>query len=218
MAQNADVNGPRSGAPRFKALWPTQLMTHTLPGADAANPVLAAMIETMDTQAKDLTTDYLSGNLFESPHPALQWLRGCVDRAVMDFARNLGIDYQPKWQVQAWPNVNRFGDYHNLHNHPHSWLSGTYYVQMPEPDGASGARGDLNPNAISFFDPRGQANMMAVRGDGEVDPEHRVVPAPGDLLVWPSFLHHLVHPNLSRTPRISISFNVVLRWSDDYLP
>jgi hypothetical protein len=27
-----------------------------------------------------------------------------------------------------------------------------------------------------------------------------------------------VHPNLSAEPRVSISFNVVLKWSHDYLP
>ncbi|MGF1610571.1 MAG: putative 2OG-Fe(II) oxygenase [Kiloniellales bacterium] len=43
-------------------------------------------------------------------------------------------------------------------------------------------------------------------------------PSPGLLLLWPAFLFHFVHPNLSREPRISISFNVVLKWSDDYLP
>ena len=38
------------------------------------------------------------------------------------------------------------------------------------------------------------------------------------ILMWPSFLHHLVHPNLARQKRISISFNLVLKWSEDYLP
>jgi hypothetical protein len=27
-----------------------------------------------------------------------------------------------------------------------------------------------------------------------------------------------VHPNLSKEPRLSVSFNVMLQWSDDYLP
>ena len=31
-------------------------------------------------------------------------------------------------------------------------------------------------------------------------------------------LADLVHPNLAPEPRVSISFNLVLRWSDDYLP
>jgi hypothetical protein len=31
-------------------------------------------------------------------------------------------------------------------------------------------------------------------------------------------LMHFVHPNLSDDIRISISFNIILKWSDDYLP
>ena len=48
--------------------------------------------------------------------------------------------------------------------------------------------------------------------------EHRVQPAPGTILMWPAFLHHLVHSNLSQTPRISISFNIVLKQSSAHLP
>ena len=105
-----------------------------------------------------------------------------------------------------------------LHNHPHSWLSGTYYVNVPDQSDAETYRSDLNPGAISFFDPRGQANMNAIRGDGQVDPEHRILPTGGDLLLWPAFLHHLVHPNMAEVPRISVSFNVVLKWKPEYMP
>jgi hypothetical protein len=60
--------------------------------------------------------------------------------------------------------------------------------------------------------------MTAIKADGQVDPEHRIQPRSGDILLWPAFVHHLVHPNLSQDHRISVSFNVVLRWSDTYLP
>ncbi|MDH3667590.1 MAG: TIGR02466 family protein [Paracoccaceae bacterium] len=204
--------------PEFTALWPTTLMRHALPGAEAANPVLAELIEGMDAAQHDMTADYLAGDLFDHPHPALGWLKSCLDRAVLDYARHAGIDYDLEWRLQAWPNLNRFGDYHNLHNHPHSWLSGTYYVQMPGGTAREGGRSDRDPNAISFFDPRPQANMLAIKGDPQVDPEHRLLPRPGEVLIWPAFLHHAVHVNLSQEPRISISFNVVLRWKDTYLP
>jgi uncharacterized protein (TIGR02466 family) len=205
-------------SPEFTALWPTTLMRHTLPGADAANPILAQLIEEMDGQSADMTADYLGGDLFAHPHPALGWLKSCLDRAVLDYARHIGIAYDLDWCLQAWPNVNRFGDYHNLHNHPHSWASGTYYVRVPSGEAPAGGRSDRDPNAISFFDPRPQANMLAIRSDPQVDPEHRLLSKAGEVLLWPAFLHHLVHVNLSQEARISISFNVVLRWRDEYLP
>lgn len=208
-------------APQFHSLWPTLLMRHSLPGAEQANPLLAQLIEQMDAAQADLTVDYLGQDFLRTEHPATQWLKSCFDRAVKDYAQQAGVDYELEWSLQAWPNFNRFGDYHNLHNHPHSWLSGTYYVAVPEGDDAAAeapGRADRTPNAISFFDPRPQANMNAIRGDGQVDPEFRIQPKPGELLLWPAFLHHLVHPNLSRSARISVSFNVVLRMRAEYLP
>lgn len=202
----------------FRQLWPTTLLVDSLPGSSDANTLLSEMILDMDAKAQDMTTDYLSGNLFDVHHPVVTWLRDCVNISVQQYAREAGIDYQMDWHIQAWPNVNRFGDYHNLHNHPHSWLSGTYYVQVPSGEPKVKGRSDLNPGAISFFDPRAQANMLAVKGDGQVEAEHRVMPEPGMILIWPAFVHHLVHPNLFEEPRISISFNVVLNWRDEYIP
>ena len=204
--------------PEFLALWPTQMMKITLPGSDQANPLLGQFLQDLDQQSEQMTTDYLSTNLFDQGHPALQWLHQSCQRAVVDYAQALGIDYSVDFLIQAWANINRMGDYHNLHNHPHAWLSGTYYVAIPEFDSLPPGRDDRTPNCISFYDPRPQANMNAIRGDGQVDPEHRVQPTPGLLILWPAFVHHLVHPNLSHEPRISVSFNVVLRWKEDYLP
>jgi hypothetical protein len=53
--------------------------------------------------------------------------------------------------------------------------------------------------------------MNAIRGDPYIDPEHTVEPQSGQILLWPAFLTHFVHPNPSETPRISISFNVMLK-------
>ena len=62
-----------------------------------------------------------------------------------------------------------------------------------------------------------QANMGAVRGDCQFDRELRRLPDAGELFLWPAFLHHLLHPNLVDVPRLSISFNVVLRYKANYL-
>ena len=90
---------------------------------DQADPVLADYIEKLDLQKAQMTTDYLSDDLFDDQHPAIQWLKQSVQRAVVDYAQHLGIDYSVDFAIQAWANVNQMGDYHNLHNHPHAWLS-----------------------------------------------------------------------------------------------
>ena len=183
------TTGPtKDGAPQFTQLWPTQFMSLRLPRNESADPVLTVFLLTQNIQNDDMTVDYKSGNIFVTDHPALIWLRQYCDRAVLDYAREAGIDYNLEWVLQGWATVNIKGDYHNLHNYPHSWLSGTYYISVPDQSDAEIFRSDLNPSAISFFDPRPQANMNSIRNDGQVDPEHRPMPNARDLFLWPAFL------------------------------
>ena len=209
---------PRPDSHGFLSLWPTTVLQRHLPSAEVANQALSALILERDAANRAMTVSYRAGNLFEETHPAIAWLRDCTNRTVVDYLRHAGIDYDVKWGLQAWANVNRFGDYHDPHNHPHCYLSGTYYVAVPTDTDAPDTRGDGRPGQISFYDPRAAANMGAIRGDAHIEAEHTVLPVPGMILLWPAHVMHFVHPNLSRHPRISISFNVVLKWSDAYLP
>lgn len=202
----------------FVNLWPTILLKRVLPDADSANAELGRLIEDLDERHRNLTTDYRSDNLFTMDNAAAAWLRECVNITVADYFRHLGMNYDIRWSLQAWANVNRFGDYHDYHNHPHAYLSGTYYVRVPEDREKLETRGDLRPGRITLYDPRACANMTAIKGDPYVEPEYTIAPQPGLILLWPAFLNHFVHPNLSKQPRLSVSFNVMLKWSDDYLP
>ena len=202
----------------FTKLWPTLFLQRVLPQHEEVNRHLLAYITAQSDRQNDLTTDYLQQDFFNGQDPAVEWLKACVNKTVIDYLKQQGLDYSINWSLQAWANINQPGDYHSLHNHPHSYLSGTYYVCVPPQTLAPKQRNDLNPAAISFFDPRPQANMNAIAGDYQVEAEHRVDPADGMLLLWPSFLHHLVHPNMSAQARVSVSFNVLLKWSDEFIP
>ena len=129
----------------FETLWPTVFLRRALPGHEIANQALAAYILDLDRKNKDLTTDYLGGNLMADEHPTVAWLRECVNRTVADYFRQLGMDYQIDWSLHGWANVNRLGDYHDPHNHPHSYLSGTYYVQVPTDRAPLQSRKDARP-------------------------------------------------------------------------
>jgi len=209
---------PVPGADGFVSLWPTLVMRRSLPGHEHANVALARLIEQMQADNPALTTDYRAQDFLALAHPGPEWLKKCVDVSVRDYLRRQGMDYAPGWHSHGWVNVNALGDYHDPHNHPHAYLSGTYYVRVPRDRATAVNRRDVRPGCITLYDPRGAVNMTAVRGDWNVDPEYTVEPEPGMILLWPAFLMHFVHPNLSATPRLSVSFNVMLERPGGHLP
>lgn len=206
---------PESG---LTSLWPTVIVERIIPGHEAANRALRHLIERLDRDHRNLTTDYRSANLLTVEDPAVAWLKECINFTVQDYFRRMGMNYSIAWTVQAWANINRFGDYHDSHNHPHAYLSGTYYVSIPTTVEPLETRDDIRPGRLTLYDPRGPVNMTAIKGDPYIESEYTVDPQPGMILLWPAFVSHYVHPNLSKEHRISVSFNVMLKWSDDYLP
>ncbi|MCG8357636.1 MAG: 2OG-Fe(II) oxygenase family protein [Kiloniellales bacterium] len=212
------MSDPSSNKDGFHALWPTTLLRRRLPGAANANKELLRLIRALEADHAALTTDYRSDNLLVLDNPAVGWLKDCINKTVIDYLRHQGLDYPVNWSLHGWANINRLGDYHDPHNHPHAYLSGTYYVAVPQARAALKSRADVRPGCITFYDPRGATNMGAIRGDGEIEAEYTVRPEPGLILLWPAFLKHFVHPNLSDEERVSISFNAMLKWSDAYLP
>lgn len=202
----------------FRLLWPVLFLERSLPGHEYANIELERLVLELESGNEQLTTDYRADNVLAMDNPAVEWLRKCVDKTARDYCRRAGMDYDIRWSLQGWANVNRLGDYHDPHNHPYAYLSGTYYVRVPESRAALRNRSDVRPGCVTFYDPRGAVNMTAIKNDPQIDPELTISPAPGTILMWPAFLMHFVHPNLSQEPRISISFNVVVRNPTDYLP
>lgn len=202
----------------FESLWPTIVVKRTIPGHESANEALLAVIDKLETANAALTTDYRDGDLLALDDPATKWLAQCINVTVRNYFAHLAMDYDIRWSVHGWANVNRFGDYHDYHNHPRAYLSGTYYVRVPEQNAPREGRTDLRPGCLSLYDPRAAVNMNAIKGDPYINPEHTINPTAGLIVVWPAFINHFVHPNLAQQSRVSVSFNVMLDWSDEYLP
>lgn len=125
-----------------------------------------------------------------------------LDAHVTAFAEDLefDLDGRPLKLEDLWINILPEGGTHSSHIHPHSVISGTTYLAMPE--GAS---------ALKLEDPR-SARMMAAptrRKDARRDlqPFVYVAPKVGDVLLWESWLRHEVPMNMSEKDRISVSFN-----------
>lgn len=144
-------------------------------------------------------TSYASLNDLPRRDPAFADLQRLLNRHAAAFARELAWDVKPKLD-SLWVNLLKPGGHHSAHIHPHSILSGTLYVDVPNGSGA-----------IRFEDPR-LAMMMAApvrREDApdELRPFATVEPRAGLLLMWESWLRHEVLPGTARADRLSVSFN-----------
>ncbi len=127
-----------------------------------------------------------------------------LDQHVAAFAKDLEFDLDGRALKleDLWINILPEGGMHASHIHPHSVISGTTYVSMPE--GAS---------ALKLEDPR-SGRMMAspVRQKGarrDLQPFIYMKPEVGDVLLWESWLRHEVPMNMSEDERVSVSFNYV---------
>jgi uncharacterized protein (TIGR02466 family) len=146
-------------------------------------------------------TSYASLNDLPHRDPAFADLKRLLDREAKAFAKaaHFDLDRAPKLD-SLWVNVMKPGAVHSGHIHPHSIISGTFYVAVPPGSGA-----------LKLEDPR-LAMMMAapLRHEGappEEQPFFYAEPAAGTLFLWESWLRHEVMPNGAKSDRISISFN-----------
>lgn len=146
-------------------------------------------------------TSYASLNDLPRRDPAFADLQRLLTRHASKFADELAFELGRKPKLDSlWVNLMKPGGHHSAHIHPHSILSGTLYVEVPNGSGA-----------IRFEDPRLSMMMAApVRHEDapeELRPFVSIEPRPGLLLMWESWLRHEVLAGSAKTDRLSISFN-----------
>ena len=143
------------------------------------------------------------GSLTDLPQrlPEFGELKRLLDKHAQAYAKALSFDLARRPRLDnLWVNILKPGGGHTGHIHPHAFLSGTVYVEVPD-----------RASALKLEDPR-LPLMMARPGVRADAPEAEqpfvyLAPRPGTVLMWESWLRHEVPTNAARSERISISFN-----------
>jgi tetratricopeptide (TPR) repeat protein len=105
-----------------------------------------------------------------------------------------------RWHLTMWAIVIEAEGFQVPHIHPSGWLSGVYYVTLPE---AVRTQGEQRAGWIEFGEPYADIAHS-------VQPELKSFqPEEGLLLLFPSYFYHRTLPFTSDRQRISISFDVV---------
>jgi uncharacterized protein (TIGR02466 family) len=175
--------------------------------ADTAEFLLALRTQDDGVTRSNRGGWHSSGNLFDVQAPLVDLVRGCVARALSRYVTEaFRFQGTMKMQLYGWANVQGPGSHFNqTHNHPGHWLSGVLYLRVPQ---------RMQGGELVLLDPRFNLNALdagqAPCRPPWFDPEVRVQPEAGGLVVFPAWLQHHVEPFESADDaslRISLAFN-----------
>jgi uncharacterized protein (TIGR02466 family) len=191
----------------------TPLVVHDWPGSESLNAELQKLL--LGKEAEDVKNGITRSNAggWQSAGNLITWKERCVEtfrqrieklvtNLLQELIRDDGKDRSFRLLIDSWANINRRGDYNVVHTHPNCMWSGVYYVTPGKPD----------PNVpygglLELLDPREAHNYIQVTNT-VLDARHFFENEPGRMLLWPSWVKHMVHPYVGEGERISIAFNV----------
>jgi len=164
--------------------------------------------ESLDFEPLGLATasGFQTGELLDTPTYAIGLLATVINRAVRGYIENLPNDpghpfvanVPKRWTMNGWGVVLQEHGHQRAHIHPSGWLSGVYYVRVPDSIGAASKEG-----WIEFGTP---PETIGCRAEHETK---QVQPVRGRMLLFPSYVYHHTIPYQDSENRISFAFDVV---------
>jgi Tfp pilus assembly protein PilF len=104
-----------------------------------------------------------------------------------------------RWRLNgSWSVSLRNRGFHMSHVHPRGWISSAFYVALPD----LMAAGHTDEGILSF----GKPGILTTPA---LDPEYSVRPAPGMLVLFPSYFWHGTIPFQSPQRRLTVAFDAV---------
>ena len=206
--QNADLNEQP-----LSTLWGTPFVSYQWQDSDDLNRELAALVlakEAADASGRGVRSNaggwQSGGNIVTWPEPCVQTLKQRVEQLIFNLIGELvlkdGRERSFTLLMDGWANVCRAGDYNVVHSHPNAMWSVVYYVAAGEPDKSVPYGGMLE-----LLDPRESANYIQIQNT-VLDARTFVENVPGRMIVFPSWVKHMVHPFVGDGVRVSIAVNV----------
>ena len=109
------------------------------------------------------------------------------------------------WSIkEMWVNVLDEGGRQAMHNHANSFISGVVYLTPTHPESQTVFMKSPGGTDYAFKNDHAGTKPGPYSADKWVSP----APAPGDMVLFPSYLMHAVPPNQGQR-RISMAFNAI---------
>ena len=177
------------------------------PHCEILNKELKELILSLEKQDSGVQITNIGGwhsqkDLLSEEHDCVSVLRSHILTAVVSMTEQVlgihGLENLGQCHVEAWANINRYGDYNRFHDHKGSIWSGVYYVDIGKDHSEQLSGGEL------IFEPQGYVKTKE-NGEGC---RYVVEPESGLMVIFPSSFWHKVMPYHGSSSRISIAFNL----------
>lgn len=151
-----------------------------------------------------------SDNTYILNTPECSLLKEHIETLASDIMKNhMSARYSEMMMTQSWVTIKETNQWHHKHSHPNSILSGVYYYDGFE---------DISP--IVFYNPLSpitQRLTYEVEDNGSEEKplsweSFTYKPAVNDLIIFPSYLEHMVLQNTNENSRKSIAFNLIPKY------
>ena len=149
------------------------------------------------------TGNKTSADRYVLDHPVMKEIREYYQFYLNYYMEKI---YAPKYSVetyitQSWMNYTDTGQYHHKHAHPNSWLSGCIYVNT-----------DREKDRITFYkEGYNRINLPTENFNLYNSESWWFSVGTGDIVIFPSYLTHMVEQTTSNDTRVSIAINTFLK-------
>lgn len=212
------MTADRAGAPnslledRIVPLFETPLIILDWPGSESLNRSLGQLIAADRAASPGVGKSNVGGwhsatDFILRDAPALAELRDRIRSVLDETISRLMAPGDYSFRLDGWANVLGPHAYNGPHNHPNATWSGVYYL-TGIPGKSQPGPGEL-AGKIEFLDPRPAAGMLYA-ADNAFQRRCLFSPRPGCMLLFPSWLQHMVHPFPGPGERVSIAFNITI--------
>ena len=135
--------------------------------------------------------------------PVMADLKNFIQFSVDHFMQSIEAPINPvkAYITQSWLNFTEPGEYHHRHEHPNSYLSGVLYINA-----------DPEKDKIYFYKSGYKRISIPTKNYNTFNSQswwYNVGTC--DLVIFPSYLTHMVEETESTNTRISLSFNTFLK-------
>ncbi len=187
--------------PTTTQLFPTPVLFSKLPRKFTDEEV--AFVQKCGEQVTKNTGNTTSVDRYVLNEPAMSGIKTFVQFYINYYMNEIEAPYAPvgAYVTQSWLNYTQPGEFHHKHEHPNSYISGVLYINA-----------DPEKDKIYFYKQGYKRISLPTERYNPFNSESWWFNVGTcDMVLFPSYLTHMVEQTVSVHTRVSLSFNTFLK-------